>query len=133
LRTVTDTAELVPTLPPESVARAVIETLPSGTEVESQVMEYGAVVSVPTTVEPTRNCTWATPLVSEAVALIGTLVPDTVAPAAGAVTATVGAVVSLRTVTDTAELVPTLPASSVARAVIETLPSGTEVESQVME
>src|SRR4051794_39455681 len=74
LRTVTVTGELVPMLPLESVARAVSVALPSGTEVESQVIEYGAVVSVPTTVEPTRNWTCEMAELSVAVALRATFV-----------------------------------------------------------
>ena len=63
------------------------------------------------------NCTPATPTLSEAVAVRVT-VPDTVAPAAGAVRLTVGAVVSgLLTVTVTDVEVVLLPAASLATAV----------------
>ena len=64
-----------------------------------------------------RNCTPATPTLSVAVAVRVT-VPDTVASLAGAVTLTVGAVVSaLLTVTVTAAEVVVLPAASRATAV----------------
>ena len=58
--------------------------------------------------------------------------PDTVAPAAGAVTDTVGACVSgavLDTVTDTAADVVTLPAASRATAVTVCGPLGTPDEA----
>jgi hypothetical protein len=45
-------------------------------------------------VPSTLNCTTVTPTLSEALALTVTVVPDTVAPAAGAVRVTVGALVS---------------------------------------
>ena len=63
------------------------------------------------------NCTPTTPTLSEAVAVRVT-VPDTVAPLAGAVKLTVGAVVSgLSTVTVTVVEVVMLPAASRATAV----------------
>jgi hypothetical protein len=62
------------------------------------------------------NCTPATPIASAASAVTFT-VPDTVAPSAGAVSATVGAVTSLSTVTSTAVDVRELPAASRATAV----------------
>src|SRR5439155_11845043 len=56
---------------------------------------YGlAVSSAPRFAPSTLNCTPTTPTSSLAVAETVTAVPDTVAPAAGAVTETVGAVVS---------------------------------------
>ncbi len=59
----------------------------------SQDIEYGDVVSsIPKLLPSNRNCTPATPTASDAVALAVTL-PDTV-PDAGAVSETVGAVVS---------------------------------------
>ncbi len=85
----------------------------------SHVVPYGAVASVPTSVPSTRNSTWVTPTLSEAVAATGTD-PDTVAPLAGEVTDTVGAVVS-GTVTVTPALV-VLPAASYARAWMVWLP-----------
>ena len=60
-----------------------------------------------------------TPTLSAAVALTGVAVPETVAPAAGAVTETVGGVVSgdgLATVTLTGVAVVELPAASRAMA-----------------
>jgi len=59
----------------------------------------GAPTGAPTATPSTRNCTFATPPASEAVALSGT-VPVTVAPAAGAVSETVGGVVSAQAVVD---------------------------------
>ena len=60
----------------------------------SQAIEYGAAVfSVPRLTPSSLNCTPATPTLSLAVAVTVT-VDDTLAPAAGAVTVTAGAVVS---------------------------------------
>src|SRR5438045_3371345 len=85
--------------------------------VVSHEIEYGAVVSsAPTFAPSSRNWTPTTPTLSDAVALIA-VVPLTVAPPAGAVTLTVGAVVSLKTVTVTAAAVVVLPAASRAIAV----------------
>src|SRR4051812_30294856 len=78
----------------ESLARAVMAWLPFATVVEFQVALYGAVVSVATTVPSTRKSTEDTATLSAAVALTATEVPETVAPSAGAVRLTVGAVVS---------------------------------------
>ena len=62
-----------------------------GCRVEFHDTEYGAVVSSPPTLVPsTLNCTPATPTLWAALAATFTD-PDTVAPAAGAVTDTVGA------------------------------------------
>ena len=87
--------------------------------------------SAPTFVVPSRrNCTLVTPTLSAAVALTATLAPDTVAPAAGAVTDTVGGVVSgvaLETVTLTAAEVVVFPAASRATAVSECVPLLTAV------
>src|SRR6185295_1814733 len=77
------------------------------------------------------NCTPTTPMLSEAVADTA-IAPATVAPGAGAVTATVGAVVSvLLTVTVTAADVVVLPAASRATAVSVCVPLTTEVVFQV--
>jgi hypothetical protein len=60
-----------------------------------QVTEYGEEVSsVPKLAPSSKNCTPETPTASEAVADTVTEEPETVAPLAGAVTETVGAVVS---------------------------------------
>ena len=69
---------------------------------------------------------------SDALALTTTAVPDTVEPFAGAVIDTVGAWVSLLTVTLTAEAVFELPAASNAFAYRPTVPFATVVEFQVM-
>src|SRR5207245_593662 len=85
--------------------------------VVSHEIEYGAVVSsAPTFAPSSRNWTPTTPAWSVGVAL-SAVVPLTVAPPAGAVTLTVGAVVSLKTVTVTAAAVVILPAASRAIAV----------------
>ena len=73
--------------------------------------------SEPRLAPSTRNCTPATPMLSEAEALTVTD-PETVAPDAGAVMLTAGGVVSaFDTVTVTAEEVVRLPAASRAAAV----------------
>ena len=79
-------------------------------------------VSSASRVPSSRNFTPATPTLSEAVALKVT-VPDTVAPSAGPIRLTVGAVISgLLTVTVTVEVVVVLPAASRARAANVWLP-----------
>ena len=115
--TVTVTAADVVVLPAASRATAVsvCDALVAG--VVSQPNSYGAVVcSAPTFAPSTWNCTPTTPTSSDAVAVI-VVVPETVAPSAGALIFTVGAVVSLNTVTVTAADVAALPAASRARAV----------------
>jgi hypothetical protein len=131
--TVTDRAAEVVALALVSVAFAVIDAAPLGVAVEFHVMEYGEVVSVPTRVEPTKNSTFATAMLSAAVALMATF-PPTVAPSAGAVRLTVGGVTSaFWTVAELAADVVALPFVSVALAVIEIGPSATVVEFQVIE
>src|SRR3954447_6263415 len=93
LLTVTLTATDVPTLSAASYAFAVSECEPFATDVESQLYEYGEVVSVDLSAPSTYNSTFVTPTLSEAVALMET-VPTTVAPFSGAVIETVGAVTS---------------------------------------
>src|SRR6185295_3566031 len=112
--TVTVTVAEVVRLPAASRALAVSWCEPLATAVVFQETEYGDVVSSPPSVAPsTKNCTPATPTLSEAVALT-LIVPDTVAPFAGAVMLTVGGVVSaggaFDTVTVTADEVVRLPA-----------------------
>src|SRR5207248_4390956 len=83
----------------------------------SQDTTYGAAVtSAPRLAPSSLNCTPTTPTLSAAFALTLTL-PDTVAPFAGDVIETDGAVVSLKTVTVTAAEVVRLPAASRAIAV----------------
>ena len=129
--TVTATGAEVVTLPAASRATAVTLWVPLATVVELHDIPYGAVVSSPPTLVPsTLNCTPATPTLSAALAAKFT-VPDTVAPAAGAVTDTVGAWVSgaaLETVIDTGAEVVTLPAASRATAVTLWVPLATDVE-----
>ena len=69
----------------------------------------------------TRNCTLATPIDEDALAVTET-VPDTVAPDAGAVIETVGGGTALLTVTVTPALVAVLFDVSVATAVSVWLP-----------
>ena len=109
------TADVV-ALPDASRATAVSACGPSGVFVVSQVTEYGDVVSgSPSGCPSSWNWTLATALLSLAVALTGT-VPLTEASFAGALSATVGAVVSPATVTFTrAEIGLRLPAASTAR------------------
>jgi hypothetical protein len=60
-----------------------------------QTIEYGALVSsAPSAAPSSRSWTPATPTLSDAVADTVTLLPDTVAPLAGAVIDAVGGVVS---------------------------------------
>jgi hypothetical protein len=93
--TVTVTEVAVVLLPAASRAIAVSVCDPLVAVVEFQVVEYGAVVSAALRLPPSsRNWTLATPTLSVAFAETVTLVPDTVAPAAGAVIDTDGGVVS---------------------------------------
>ena len=101
---------IVTVTPPEraelldvSTARAVIAFAPSETEVEFQLMLYGAVVSVPTTTPLTRKSTWSTATLSVALADNVTLPPN-VAPFTGPVSVTLGGVVSGGVVTDAGAL-----------------------------
>ena len=95
LATVMVTVVAVAVLPAASRATAVNVWLPLEAVVEFQVVEYGvAVSSAPRLTPSSLNCTPTTPTLSVAVAETVTAVPDTVAPLAGAVIATVGGVVS---------------------------------------
>src|SRR5207248_818390 len=94
LLTVTVTAEEAAAFPAASRARAVRVCDPLAAAVLSQVTAYGAAVSSAPRVAPSsRNCTPATPTLSEALAETVTG-PETVSPSAGAVSDTAGAVVS---------------------------------------
>ena len=105
--------------PAASRARAVSVCCPFATPAVFHVTEYGAVVSsAPSGAPSTRNCTPATAMLSEAFAVTVTD-PDTVAPPAGAVIETVGALVSYVTVS---VLVPGLPAASFAVTVTTFVP-----------
>ena len=100
-----------------------IECVPFAVVAVFQVVEYGAVGSVATTLPSTRNCTEVTPLPgtgSAAAAVIG-MVPDTVPPV-GPVTDATGGVLS--TTTERVSLLLS-PAVSVAVAVIVWGPSPT--------
>ena len=95
LSTLTVTGAEVCVFPEVSRARAVSTCVPDVAVVVSQVTAYGAAVSsAPRFAPSSRNCTPATARLSVAVAVTLTAVPSTVAPFAGAVTATVGGVVS---------------------------------------
>src|SRR6185436_724350 len=112
-------------LPAASRARALSVCVPLLAEALFQLIEYGAVVSsAPSATPSSRNCTPTTPTLSLALAVTLT-VALTVAPPAGALTLTVGPVVSgtaLDTVTLRAAEVVWLPAASRARAVRECVP-----------
>src|SRR3989344_6415154 len=104
-------------LPAASRATALRLWVPLVAVVESQEMEYGAVVSsAPTLAPSTLNCTPVTPTLSDALAEMVT-VPETVAPSAGAVRETVGLVVSPPVVTSTLALQFALPPAPVTVAV----------------
>src|SRR5881409_2123896 len=117
LSTVTLTALAGAVLPAASRAMAVKLWEPLATRVVFHEREYGAAVtSAPRFTPSSLNCTPATPTLS--VAFTDTvIVPETVAPADGAVTETDGGVVSLKTVTLTAAAVAVLPLASRAMAV----------------
>src|SRR5262245_35022138 len=93
LLTVTPTPGALPMFPAASKARALRVWAPLAADVVFHEAVYGAVVSVDSSAPSARNSTFVTPTASEAVAEI-VAVPLTVAPALGAVTETVGAVVS---------------------------------------
>src|SRR5712671_3109764 len=79
----------------------------------------------------TSSVTPTTPTLSAAVAVRVTAVPFTVAPAAGAVTETVGGVTSLLTWTDTGAEVVELPAPSRATAASACTPLATPIVLQL--
>src|SRR2546426_887177 len=115
--TVTVIAVAVVVLPAASRATAVSVCDALLAVVVSHAIAYGAIVSSTPTLAPSRrNWTPTTPTLSDALALI-VVVPETVAPFAGAVRLTVGGVVSLSTVPVTAAAVAVLPAASRATAV----------------
>jgi hypothetical protein len=91
LATVTVTPADGAVCPPVSVATALSVWLPSVTPVEFHATDQPSApfVSVPMVVLSTRNRTWVTPWSSVALAWT-VIVPDTVAPLAGAVIVTDG-------------------------------------------
>src|SRR6266436_2656665 len=94
LLTVTETAALVVVFPAASRARADSVWAALVAVAESHDSEKdGPGCSAPSAAPSSRNCTPATPTLSEAVAVTVTT-PDTVAPELGAVMLTVGGVVS---------------------------------------
>src|SRR5258708_38994219 len=120
LATVTVTGAEVVWLPAASRAIAVRVCEPLLAAAVFHETEYGAaVLSAPRLAPSSRNCTPATPTLSEALAVTVT-VPDTVWPLLGEVMLTVGGVVSegepLATVTVTAAEAVRLPAASRATA-----------------
>jgi hypothetical protein len=122
LATVNVTAAEVRVFPAASRATAVRLWLPLASAVVfSGSWNGAAVTSAPTWVPSTRNLTPTTPTLSLAWT-DRVVVPDTVAPAAGAVADTVGGVVSA-TVKLTAAEVVALPAASRAVAVTVWLPT----------
>ena len=99
--TVTDTGAELPTLAAASRAAALRVWVPGVALALFQVTEYGAAVSSPPSGAPSSlNCTPTTPTLSEALA-VTEMVPVTVAPGLGELIATVGGVLSLKTVTVT--------------------------------
>src|SRR6185503_577889 len=95
LLTVTVTPADTAVLPAASRATAVRVCGPLPSRVVFQRIENGAAVaSDPRLAPSTLNCTPATPTLSDASAVTATLVPVTVAAAAGTVIDTVGGVVS---------------------------------------
>jgi hypothetical protein len=126
LEIVTETDAVV-LFPAASLAIAEIVYVPFACEVVLNEYVYGeAVTSLPRFDPFNWNCTPATPILSDAVAVMATE-PDTVAPVAGAEIATVGAVTSeLEIVTDT-DAVDLFPAASLATAEIVYVPFACEV------
>src|SRR5207247_1533838 len=117
LNTVTVSAAEVVRLPAASGATAVSVCGPLLAVVVFQETEYGAAASsTPRLAPSSRNCTPTTPTLSEALA-VTLVVPPTVAPETGEVMLTVGGVVSLNTVTVTAEQASGLQAASRASVV----------------
>src|SRR5437660_1467507 len=117
LKTVTVTAADVVVFPAASRATAVSVCDALVAVLVSHATAYGAAVSsVPRFAPSILNCTPTTPTLSDAVAVI-VVVPETVAPLAGAVILTVGGVVSFETVTVIAAEVVVFPAASRATAV----------------
>src|SRR5258708_6660297 len=117
LDTVTVTAAEVATLPAASRARALRACAPFATFVVSKATEYGAAVSsAPSAAPSIRNCTPATPTLSDAVA-VTVIVPARVVPDAGDAMLTIGGVVSLNTVTVTGAEVYSRPIKSRATAI----------------
>src|SRR5262245_44621306 len=132
LFTVTLTAADVVVLPAPSRATAVTEWLPFPAVSVFHETEYGdAVSSAPRFTPSILNWTPTPAMLSAAVA-VTVAVPVRVAPPAGAVTETVGGVLStLLTVTDTALEVAVFPAASRATADSEWLPLATSVVFQL--
>src|SRR3954471_17968302 len=117
--------------PKASRARADNVWLPPDTPVVFQTIAYGDVVaSAPSGAPSSRNCTPTTPMSSAAFADTATVVPDTVAPLAGAVIVTVGAERSLFTVTVTVVADPVPPLVSRAIADRKCVPLDAVVVSQ---
>ena len=115
LLTVTVTGLEVVVLPAASRAAAVSVCVPLATLLVVQLALQGAEPSsAPSAVPSTRNCTPATPTLSDAVAVTSS-VPLTVAPPGGARMLTLGAAVSAVTVAWAwFDAGPTLPAASSA-------------------
>ena len=93
LETLTVTGAEVVRLPAASRATAVSVCVPLAVSVEFQLMLYGLAMSSALSGAPSiLNCTPAMPRLSLAVADTVTALPEILAPAAGAVSATVGEV-----------------------------------------
>src|SRR5262249_52358065 len=130
--TVTATPADTAVFPAASRARAVSVCAPFAAPVASHVTVHGAPrASAPRAPPSTSNCTPPTPPVPDAPARHRTpppTAPDTVAPAAGPVIATVGAVGSYATLT---VAVPALPAASRAVTVTTFAPGCSAIPAAV--
>src|SRR5688500_1717242 len=115
LLTVTVTGAEVVRLPAASRATAVSVCEPLVAVVVFQGAEYGAVVTSLPATPSKKNCTPVTAVSSAALA-VTVIVPETVAPEAGELMLTVGAVMSLATVTVTGLDVHVRPSESRATA-----------------
>jgi hypothetical protein len=105
--------------PEASLALAERECIPLTAVKEFQLILYGAVITSAPRFAPSKiNWTPTTPTLSLALAET-VVVPETTEPPLGAEMLTVGAILSMFTVTLTPEEVVVLPAASLARAVME--------------
>ena len=125
LETVIVTPVLVPRFPLGSWAAAATVWLPFVSVVVSNDVEYGALVTCGPALAPsTRNCTKETGLSGSVAVAVSVIVPETVAPFAGAVTVTTGGVVSDWTVKLT-PLLATPPTVTTTLPVVAPVGTGT--------
>jgi len=125
LETVIVTPVLVPRFPLGSWAAAATVWLPFVSVVVSNDVEYGTLVTCGPALAPsTRNCTKETGLSGSVAVAVSVIVPETVAPFAGAVTVTTGGVVSDWTVKLT-PLLATPPTVTTTLPVVAPVGTGT--------